>query len=1018
MNQNKPFILQLWIIFILVTTINCNLLTAQDTKPEASRFTVVDQGNNPVAGAKIYGSDGDFIGETNETGITYQAITSKFITIKSERYDDKTIRIRAHGEPVIVEMQLRNVGYNKDLLIPTGYAKTDKNSISSSVFHVGNEIVDQNLTASYAYGLVGQVPGLTVTPGKGDGDPGDDDASIYIRGLNTLNYNYPLILVDNIDRNLFDKGGAATALSNLQIASEEIESITVLKDAAAKAIYGMRGANGVILITTKRGKKEPVKIRVTSDYGVLNPLDMPDYLNAYDHAQLYNKALANDGKAPFYSASDLEKYKNNSSPYSHPNVNLYDEILSNHTTQRSHSLTFSGGNDFVRYSIIGSYLRQDGLFKAGQNENYERYNIRSNFNMNLSRTTELIMDVAFRDEFSSGPTTGTKEIMSILATTRPDAYPLRYENGLLGGSSQFTNNPDGLLNNGINKYVRKVYQGSVGVNQDLNSILNGLSASVYFSLDGYNQTAYGKKGSFAVFEQKPGTAGVEVTDFLKFGLDDPVKDQNEITSYRNFGRIISGYGKLNWDKAVGESRINTSLIMNQWLFSTTGGDTEFARVDYGIQSNYVLKDRYMAGVTVSYSGSEQFKKGNRFKLFPALSVGWVLSEEDFLANNPTVNYLKIRTSYGLTGNDKMGSNRYLYSYFWGGATGYSFNQQNQNGYWERWQPNPDITSEKSIEFNIGADAEFFKRQLFITADYFENKRTNILGPGSSTVPDIMGFEQLPFLNYGEVSNKGVDGQIIWSKSIKDFKYSLGLNFMYAKSLVVKASELERDANESYLLKKGKPVDQYWGLVSQGFFKTDQEISSSALQTFGTVKPGNLKYQDMNGDNLINENDIFPIGKGFFPDLTYGINLGAGYRNFTVKALLQGASEYSIFRESRENWIRGEQKYSAFAQNGWTPDNTNATYPRLTVSEYANDQRRSTFWLEDATYLRLKTAEIRYTLPFELIKKYQLLHCSVYARGYNLLTLSNVKGIDPEIPNSGIDLYPNMRIINLGINIEF
>lgn len=1018
MNQNKSFILQLWIIFILVTTINCNIITAQDTKPEASRFTVVDQKNNPVAGAKIFDSNGDFIGETNETGVTYQVITSKFITIKSENYDDKTIRIRTQGEPVIVEMQLRNEGYNKDLYIPTGFTKTEKNRISSAVFHVGTEIVDQNLTASFAYSLVGQVPGLTVTPGKGGGDPGDDDALIYIRGLNTLTYNFPLILVDNIDRNLFDKGGAASALSNLQIAPEEIESITVLKDAAAKAIYGMRGANGVILITTKRGKKEPVKIRLTSNFGIVSPLDMPEFLSAFDHALLYNKALVNDGKAPYYSDSDLEKYKNNSSPYSHPNVNLYDEILLNQTTQRSHSLTFSGGNDFVRYSIIGSYLKQDGLFKVGQNENFERYNIRSNFNMDLSSTTELIMDVAFRDEFSSAPTTGTKDILSILATTRPNAYPLRYENGLLGGSSQYTNNPLGLLNNGMNKYVRKVYQGSVGINQNLDPLIKGLSASVYFSLDGYNQTAFGKKGSFAVFQQKPGTVGTDVADFLKFGLDDPLKDQNEITSYRNFGHIISGFGKLNWDKAFGESEINTSLIMNQWLFSTTGGDTEFARVDYGIQSNYALKDKYLAGVTVSYSGSEQFKKGNRFKLFPALSLGWVLSKEAFLANSQTINYLKIRTSYGLTGNDKMGGNRYLYSYFWGGATGYSFNQQNQNGYSEKWQPNPDITSEKSIEFNIGADAEFFKGQLFITADYFNNKRTNILGPGSATIPDVMGFEQLPYINYGEVSNKGVDGQIVWVKTIKDFKYSAGLNLMYAKSQVLKASELERGDNEKYLLLKGKPVDQYWGLVSQGFFQTNQEISSSALQTFGTVKPGNLKYQDMNGDNLINENDVFPIGKGFFPDITYGINLGAGYKNFSVKALLQGASEYSIFRDSKENWIRGEQKYSAFAQNGWAPDNTDATYPRLTVSEYANDQRRSTFWLEDAAYLRLKTAEIRYTLPFEFIKKFQLLHCSVYARGYNLITFSKVKGIDPEIPNSGIDLYPNMRIINFGINIEF
>lgn len=1018
MKKSKSYILQLWITLLLVTTINLSMLKAQDTQAEASRFTVVDQSNMPIPGAKIYDSNGNFIDETNETGNTYLTKTSKFITVKSEGYKDKTIRIRAHGEPVIIEMQLKDLGYNKGLLIPTGYRKSEKNNISSSVFHVGNEILGRTLTSSYAYGLVGQLPGLTIIPAEQGGGPGNDNPSIYVRGLNTLTYNYPLILVDNIDRNLFDKGGAANILSNLQIPNEEIASITVLKDAAAKAIYGMRGANGVILITTKRGKKEPVKIRVTSDYGILTPTDMPEYLNSYNHALLYNKALVNDGKAPEYSDLDLEKYKNNSSPYSHPNVNLYDEILLNHTTQRNHSLTFTGGNDFVRYSIIGSYFKQDGIFKEGQNENFERYNIRSNFNMDLSPTTELIMDVAFRDEFSSGPTTESEDILNILATTRPNAYPLRYENGLLGGSNQFTNNPIGLLNNGMYKYVRKVYQGSAGINQNLKNIIKGLSASVYFSLDGYNQTGFGKKGSFAVFEQKPETTGADVSDFLKFGLDDPVKDQNEITNYRNFGRIISGFGKLNWDKAFGVSEINTSLIMNQWLFSTTGGDTDFARVDYGIQSNYTLKDKYLAGIAVSYSGSEQFKKGNRFKLFPAVSLGWILSQENFLANNPTINYIKIRTSYGLTGNDKMGGNRYLYSYFWGGAAGYSFNQKNENGYSEKWQPNPDITSEKSIEFNIGTDAELFMRRLFFTVDYFNYKRIDILGPGSSTVPDIMGFEQLPYINYGEVSNKGIDGQMIWSENINNFKYSVGLNFMYAKSLVKKASELERVPDESYLMKKGKPVDQYWGLVSQGFFKTDQEISTSPLQTFGTVKPGNLKYQDMNGDNLINENDVFPIGKGFFPDLTYGINMGAGYRNFSIKVLLQGASEYSIFRDSKENWIRGEQKYSVFAQNGWTADNTEATYPRLTVSEYANDQRRSTFWLEDAAYLRLKTAEIRYTLPFELVKKYHLLQCSVYARGYNLLTFSKIKGIDPEVPDSGIDQYPNMRIVNLGINLEF
>lgn len=1010
--------MQLWISFILVFLFNCYVVAAQNEKGDATRIAIVDQNNNPISNAKLFDATGNYLGETDELGNSYLTVQSKYITIKTEGFESKTIRIRTKGEPLTCELQLISHGYNQGHTIPVGYQSVDKNSLSSSVFHAGSEIIEGTSTGSYVTSLIGQIPGLTIVPGNGSGAPGDDDASFWVRGLNTLTYSYPLVLVDNIDRNLFDKGGSATGLSNLQISPEEIESITVLKDAAAKAIYGMRGANGVILITTKRGKKEPVRIRFTSSLGVMSPTDMPDYLNSYDHALLYNKALQNDGKQPFYSANDLSKYKDHSSPYTHPDVNLYKEILTKQTTQQNHSITFTGGNDFVRYNIVGSYFNQNGLFKVGQNENFERYNIRSNFNMNLFKNTELIMDIAFRDEFNESPTTGTVDLLSILATTRPNAYPLHYENGLLGGSSQYTNNPIGLLNNGMYKYVSKVYQGSIGINQNLEDLVTGLSASIYFSLDGYNQTGFGKKGSFAVFQQKPETTGQDISDFTKFGLDDPVKDQNELGNYRNFGRIISGYGILSYDKTIGSSKINANMIMNQWIFSTTGGDTEFARVDYGIQTNYSLKDKYLAGVTIGYSGSEQFKKGNRFKLFPAMSLGWILSKESFLANNPTIDYLKIRTSYGMTGNDKMGGNRYLYSYFWGSATGYAFNQQNQNGYSEKWQPNPDVTSEKSLELNIGTDAELFKRKLFITADYFNYRRTNILGPGSSTVPDIMGFEQLPYINYGEINNKGVDGQIIWTNTINDFTYSLGLNFMYAKSLVVKASELERGLNEEYLMKKGKPVDQHWGLVSQGFFKSEQEINDSPMQTFGVVKPGNLKYQDMNGDNLINENDIYPIGKGFFPDLTYGFNIGAGYKNFSAKVFFQGASEYSIFLDSKETWIKGEQKYSEFAKNGWTDDNTDASYPRLTVSNYANDQRKSSFWLRDVSYLRLKTAEIRYTIPDEFTKKHQILNCSVYARGYNLLTFSNLKGFDPEVPNSGIDRYPNMRIFNLGVTVEF
>jgi len=288
MNQSKSSILQLWIIFMLVLIFNCNDLAAQEEKGDANKIAIVDQSNIPIPNAKLYDATGNLLGETDEFGVSYQSVQTKYITIKSEGFEEKTIRIRTKGEPVIIELQLINHGYNQGLKIPLGYQSVEKNNISSSVFHVGSEIVEGTSTGSYVQSLIGQIPGLTITAGNGSGAPGDNDASFWVRGLNTLTYSYPLVLVDNIDRNLFDKGGSASGLSNLQISSEEIESITVLKDAAAKAIYGMRGANGVILITTKRGKKEPVRIRFTSSLGVLTPTGMPNYLNSYDHA-LFSK---------------------------------------------------------------------------------------------------------------------------------------------------------------------------------------------------------------------------------------------------------------------------------------------------------------------------------------------------------------------------------------------------------------------------------------------------------------------------------------------------------------------------------------------------------------------------------------------------------------------------------------------------------------------------------------------------------------------------------------------------------
>ena len=952
------------------------------------------------------------------------------------------------------------------------YGKQSKMSVTAAISSIDTKELLKSPSGSVANALSGAVTGLSsIQP---SGQPGAENPSIYIRGTGSLSdeLSKPLILVDGVERSFF------------QMDSHEIESITVLKDAASTAVFGVRGANGVVLVTTRRGVSGKPVISLNSSFGLTQALRNLKGVDSYTYATLYNEAQLSDnpsltesqlGFSPFV----IDMFRTNEDPIMFPNVDWNDYLFKNLAWQTQHNLTLSGGGERFRYFVSLGYLLQDGMLKQlgesyDPNYQYKRFNYRSNVDIDITKSTLLKVNIGGHVGAKREPR--TDELWRKVLWSTPFSSPGIVDGKLI--SNIYSNRYisigerscplDYYYNYGYNVDTDNVLNLDLALEQKLDFIIPGLSMNI----KGAYNTNYNVKASRTPSGADSMCTPIYLGSIETPGMDfwdprfdrtivyqtDGVSGLHEQMSYdEEVGRGRNWYGEfsLNYSRSFGDHDVSALFLYNQskkyYPETKIDGkvfymDIPTAYVGYVGRMTYAYKKRYMVDLNAGYNGSENFAPDKRFGFFPAVSAGWILSEEKFMKKQKVIDFLKLRASYGIVGNDKMENARFLYmAGAWSGyntvAKGQGSWQFGKNGGTgllpdakENTMGNPDVTWEKVAKQNYGIDLKMFDSRLSLTADVFFEKRKDILST-RNTLPatDI----NLPKINLGKVNNHGYELSLGWNDRAGKVDYWLKANVSYAKNKIIYMDEVV--PNEPYMAETGRSTGLTYGYIFDRFLQKDDFDADGNLKkdengrqilpqmALGTPRPGDALFKDLNGDGVINGDDKTRFGYAERPDYVFGFLGGLKWKNFEFSMQWTAAMNESRILDGEYRNAFGSTNsrmlLKFLADGRWTEENPNSRFPRLTFMNKSHYLQTSDLWLMNGSYLRLKTAEISYTLPQkDFLKKVGIESVRFYCNGYNLLTLfSDLNDIDID-PEGGTDggnnNYPNIRIYNFGVNISF
>ncbi|MBO9591333.1 MAG: TonB-dependent receptor [Niabella sp.] len=939
-----------------------------------------------------------------------------------------------------IDVYLEPDASNLNNVVVVGYGTQKKASLVGAISQVSAEDLKKSFAPNLTNSLAGRVAGVITV--MGSGKPGDDASKIYVRGMATTNNTDPLVLVDGAERDW------------AQIDPADIETFSVLKDASATAVFGVRGANGVILITTKRGQKGKPALNITSRSSLQSPIRLPNYLGSYDFAVLTNEALRNEGKPEEYTQEDLEHYRLKNSPYTHPDNDYYRDFLRKASFQQNVNLSARGGTDFLSYYISGSILHQEGMYKTfdntqyNTNSNFDRYNFRSNLDFNLTPTTKLGVDLTGRLETRRQPNFD-QDLFDKTRRLPPNYQAYINPNGTIGGRSDESRlAPYALLGFfGNRSRYTNVLEGVFNLNQKLDKITKGLSARGQLSFNSSFKSKYD-------IREKP-----ELWQYDKFGAYTKNKERTDLSYFTEKGpatrRIALEYA-LNYSRTFDKDHAVTGMLLYQqsqyWneYDIPIGYQGTVGRVTYGFRSKYLFE--FNAG----YNGSVQFSKAHRYGLFPALSLGWVPTEEGWLPKNNILNYLKIRGSYGEVGNDKIGDFKYLYEQRYNllpNEDGWNIKWGETGGTTERaiaeGQPgNGLVTWERARKSNIGFDAKLFKSKVSLTVDLFREYRNDILAIPYS-VPLVYGMNNpqnserkdgqgLPPENLGIVKNKGFEVELGYNSNGKNINYFVKGNFTFARNKIYRIDE--EGKKYDWQKKEGKRIGQHFGLTDIGLFQREDFLMNDngdliliggypslkpgiPVPSFGVVYPGDARYADLNGDGIIDSYDIGAIGHGTVPEYVYGVNMGISWKNLDLSILFQGAGNAEFYFKEDAVWeffAQGKvmQQHLGRYRNDDPSTWTTATYPLLHPAENTNNMQKTTRWLFTRDYLRLKNAELGFTFPRQVLNRIHLTGLRVFVSGNNLITWDKMMNWDPESGSETGNQYPQLRLWNFGISVNF
>ena len=920
-------------------------------------------------------------------------------------------------------------------LVVVGYGQQKKESVVGAISQVNSGDLLETPSANLSQAIAGKIPGVITS--QTSGAPGADDAAIYIRGRATFSGDaQPLILVDGIER------------SFSQIAPDDIETISVLKDASATAVYGVRGANGVMLITTKRGKDQKPVVSLTASWQWQTPTRKDTYLDSYQSVSLLEEALANVGLPSQYSSSDIEMYGRSVAgqlsgidALLYPNVDWYDEILRSSAPSQRYNASVRGGTKRMRYYASLEYYDQESLFKNLSNDpygnssslNYKRYGFRANADFFLTKDLQLSVNFGTRFEERRGPNSDERDnfsnIFYQLNHTPGWLFPIAYQvsdgdmtKTLYGGSSQYQSNVYATLaEGGYYKGTNTVNETNFIADYKMDWLTPGLSARAMMSFDyeSYHRTLYSK--GFATYELNDRANYESIDAYNRFNKD------TQLTNSRDSFSLYKLYmeAQVNYSRVFDDVHDVTAMVL--YMQNDLRRNSELARRYQGVvgRVTYAFDSRYLFEFNAGYNGSENFAKGRRFGFFPAFSAGWRISQESFMERTSDwLSNLKLRASYGQVGNDNANNQRFLYEQKWSQiGNDYYFGNSGVTGIFEQQYPNYLVTWERAHKYNVGLEFGFFNNALSGNIDFFWEKRNNILAE-YQTRPLWFGSTSA-LGNLGKTENKGFEIELHYSNMIgNDFKYNIGATYSHAKN---KITEMNEPAGKTdYRKRTGHVINQYFGLVADGFVtKADIDGGNLPVSTFGDVKPGDLKYRDMNKDGFIDERDDTFIGYSDIPENTYAINLGAEWKGIGFSMMFQGVDHVSRYydAEAMFAFVAGG-KVKVHHLDRWNPSRSeaenlaNAKYPLLHYDSYGNhNQRANSFFLKNGSFFRLKNIELSYSLPEKWIKHVGMSQCRVFFNANNLVTWDHLNGLtDPE--SNGSNRYPICKTMNVGLNIQF
>lgn len=927
----------------------------------------------------------------------------------------KTIEIPVAGKNKI-DITLAEDAANLDEIVIVGYGSQKKVTLTGAVSNIKTKEIQETQTANLANNLTGRIPGLVIN--SRGGEPGSDAVSILIRGISTTGDNTPLYVIDGIpNRGSFERLNPA-----------DIESISVLKDASA-AIYGAQAANGVILITTKRGKSGKTVLNYNQSYSLAQATRRPELMNAQQYLTWVDERNTRNGR-PAEFQSIIRQYRNGTIDSSvWGDTDWWDVVTDEWTPQIQHSLTASGGGEKTQFFISGQFLDQDALYK-GDAYGYKQYNIRSNIDTRFTENFKMSFDLAARIGDKNGPTLDTDGLLRQIFVQNPYEFPY-FENGLIAKTS--SGNPISLVNgnSGSRDTKTKKFDSRFAFRWDLPFITKGLFTEGYAAIDFYTTTRKDLSKPFDQYEFNELT-GEYVN--LKF-------QTGNISLFQQYSEELNKtfHLKLGYEKTFGKHRINSFIAFEQYKqkgefifasrqnlvsedipFLFSGGDEnkenggqgyEAARRNYFGKFNYSFDDKYLLDITMRYDGSANFAKGNRYGFFPAMLLGWRISEEDFFKST-LIDELKLRTSWGILGNDRVASFQFfqLYNLV---ENSYIFgeNPVRQVGLTPSTTPNPGITWESSEKFNFGIDFTLKNSILTGSLDLFYENRSDILAPRNASIPVYSGLN-LPDENIGKVNNKGFELQLMHKSNFKQVNYTIGGQFTYAKSQI---RFIDEPANvPDWQRRTGKPVDFLLVYQSNGIYQNQEEIDNSVH--FPDAKPGDVKFVDQNNDGVINQDDQIILENSPTPKIVYGLNLGLEWNNLSLNVLLQGqAQAQTIYRPFDLN----QQSY--FYENRWRSERLtpNAIYPAAYDLGSSSFREVSTVWVKNNDFLRVKNIELSYSFKENLLKKVGLDSFRLFISGHNLFILYDNVGInDPESTSSTGWFYPQQRLLSTGISVTF